>query len=329
MSRISGRVPGEPGDVYRTVEDLLQRFLIDTDTASDDAIAIMMALRHPDVEVEVLTTVAGNVGVEQATQNALYTTELCGSDVPVHVGAAAPMLRPLETAQYVHGHDGMGDCGLDLAGRQPASGRGVDVIVETVLGSPSEITIVAIGPLTNIAIALLRAPEIATVVKRVVIMGGTGVHGPGNVTPMAEFNFWVDPEAARIVARSGMPLEIVGWDASIRSALITAEREARIRAIDTKFSEFALDISGAVAAFTREAGLPGNDLPDPIAMAHAIDPSISKMTRLHVDVMVGDGPQRGVMEVDRLGFGGASPNIDLVADVASDRFFAMLHDACR
>lgn len=311
------------------MEDLLQRFLIDTDTASDDAIAIIMALRHPEVTVEALTTVAGNVGVDQATQNALYTVELCGSDAPVHVGAASPMLRPLETAQYVHGQDGMGDCGLDLSGRSPSEGRGVDVMVETVLASPGEITIVAIGPLTNVATALLRAPEIVTAVKRVVIMGGTGVHGPGNVTPMAEFNFWVDPEAARIVARSGMPLEFVGWDVSTRSALVTAQRQGEIRAIATKFSTFALDVSGAVAAFTRKAGLPGNDLPDPIAMAHAIDPSISNMIRLHVDVMVGDGPQRGVMEVDRLGFGGGSPNIELVTDVASDRFFAMLHGALR
>ncbi len=307
----------------------LKRILIDTDTGSDDAIAILMALRHPEVQVEALTAVAGNVEVGQAVQNALYTVELCGSDVPVHVGADAPMLCRLETAQYVHGQDGMGDCGLDLRGRTPAEGRAADVIVDTVLGSPGEITIVAIGPLTNLAIALLRAPEIADAVERVVVMGGTGVNGPGNVTPMAEFNFWVDAEAARIVARSGMPLEFVGWDVSIQSALVTAERDAELRALDTRYSDFALDVSSAVAAFARGAGLPGNDLPDPIAMAHAIDPSRSQMSRLHVDVMVGEGPQRGVMEVDRLGFGGATPNIDVVTDLPSDHFFAMLHAACQ
>ncbi|MYA75394.1 MAG: nucleoside hydrolase [Acidimicrobiaceae bacterium] len=305
----------------------MRRFLIDTDTASDDAVALVMALRHADINVEAITVVSGNVGLDQAVQNALYTVELCGADVPVYAGAASPMMRSLETAQYVHGEDGMGDAGLLLSGRVPAEGRGAEVIVETILGAPDEITLVALGPLTNVAIAVLLAPEIADAVDRVVVMGGTGVHGPGNVSAMAEYNFWADPEAAAVVSRAGFPIEFVGWDISIASAVVDADRHEAIKAIGTPLSKFAVDISQVVRRFAMENGLAGDDLPDPIAMAHAIDPSVATTQRLHVDVMVGDGPQRGVLEVDQLGFGGGEPNVDIVTHYPSDHFFSLLHAA--
>jgi purine nucleosidase len=302
----------------------MRRFLIDTDTASDDAVAILMALRHPDVRVEALTVVSGNVGLDQAVQNALYTVELCGADVPVHAGASKPMMRSLDMADYVHGADGMGDCGLPLHGRTPTPGRGADVIVDTILSAPGEITLVALGPLTNVALAVLRAPEIVDAVSRVVVMGGTGVHGPGNVSAMAEYNFWADPEAAQIVVRSGLPLELVGWDISIGSAVVDADRHARMAAIGTRYSEFAVSIARVVREYAMGYGMEGDDLPDPIAMAHAIDPAPSSVTRLWVDVMVGDGPQRGVLDVDQIGITDAAPNVDLVTHYPSDHFFGML-----
>ncbi|MEZ5245571.1 MAG: nucleoside hydrolase [Acidimicrobiales bacterium] len=304
----------------------MRRFLIDTDTASDDAVAILMALRHPEIQVEALTVVCGNVGLDQAVQNALYTVELCGADVPVHPGAARPMMRTLETADYVHGADGMGDCGLPLHGRIPAEGRGADVIVDTILGAPGEITLVTLGPLTNVALAVLRAPEIVDAVDRVVVMGGTGVHGPGNVSAMAEYNFWADPEAAQIVVRSGLPLELVGWDISISSAVVDADRHARMRAVGTKYSDFAVDIAQVVRRYAMAYGLEGDDLPDPIAMAHAIDPAPAEMTRLWVDVMVGDGPQRGVLDVDQIGITDGVPNLDLVTHYPTEHFFGMLFE---
>jgi len=302
----------------------MRRFVIDTDTASDDAVAIVMALRHPDVQVEALTVVAGNVGLEQAVQNALYTVEICGPPTPVHVGLSKPIMRTLQTAQNIHGEDGMGDCGLPLHGRAPAEGRAVDVLVDTILGSPGEITLVCLGPLSNVAAALLRAPEIATAVHRVVIMGGTGVHGPGNVSAMAEFNFWADPEAAHVVTASGMPLEFVGWDISITSAIVDAARHERLQAIDSPLSRFAVDIAQVVRRFCLEHGHEGDDLPDPIAMAHALDPSVSEISRMHVNVMFGDGGQRGVMEVDRLGYVGGEANVDIVTHYPSDHFFELL-----
>jgi len=307
----------------------MRRFLIDTDTASDDAVAIVMALRAPDVKVEALTVVAGNVALDQAVQNALYTVDVCGASVPVYCGLDKPIMRPLENAADIHGADGMGDCGLVLSGRTPAEGRAVDVIVDTILGSPGEITLVCLGPLTNIAAALLRAPEIAEAVERVVVMGGTGVHGPGNVSAMAEYNFWADPEAASLVTGSGMPLEFVGWDISITSAIKTPDRYATLEAIDTPLSRFAIDVSRAVKRFADDNGMEGDDLPDPIAMAHAIEPSVSEVSRLHVNVMFGDGGQRGVLEIDRMGFIGGEPNVDIVTHYPSDHFFEMLFSSLR
>jgi len=305
----------------------MRKFLIDTDTASDDAVAMCMALRHPDIDVLGFTVVAGNVPLDQALQNALYTVELCGSSVPVYAGAPAPMLRELQTAQDVHGQDGFGDIGLDLTGRTPAPGWGPEVIVDTIRSHPGDVTLVALGPLTNLAVALLWAPDIAEQVDRVVIMGGTGEHGPGNVTPSAEFNFWVDPEAVRVVLRSGMPLELVGWDVSIASAVVTDERRAEIRALDTPVAHFSLDIQATLASFAwNETRLAGPDFPDPIAMAHAIDPAPAVSEHLGVDIAIGPSPMRGAMIVDHFGFGGFGQNATIVTEYPEDRFFALLCD---
>jgi purine nucleosidase len=304
----------------------MRKFLIDTDTASDDAVAMCMALRHSDIEVLAFTVVAGNVPLDQAVQNALYTVELCGKDTPVYVGHERPMLRDLGTAQDVHGQDGMGDIGLPLHGRTPATGWAPEVIVDLIRANPGEITLVAIGPLTNLAAALLWAPDIAEKVHRVVIMGGTGEHGPGNITPTAEFNFWVDPEAVQVVLRSGMPLEFVGWDVSIASAVVTNERQQQLRSLG-ELGNFSIDIQATLQTFVwEETRLAGPDFPDPIAMAHAIDPSSATMERLGVDIAIGPDPMRGTMIVDHYGFAQLAKNVDVVTHYPEDAFFEMLYE---
>ncbi len=189
----------------------MRKFLIDTDTASDDAVAIIMAHRWVDVHVEAVTIVSGNVSVEQGAKNALYTLEVCKASTPVYIGCAKPMLRECSYAHWFHGDDGMGNKFYAEAKSKPQSAHAVDVIIDKIKTYPGEITIVTLGPLTNIATALLRAPEIASLVQRCVIMGGAA-NTVGNVTPAAEYNIWVDPEAAKIVFHSGMPCEMVGWE---------------------------------------------------------------------------------------------------------------------
>ena len=307
----------------------LRHLLIDTDTASDDAVALVMALRHPDVRIEAITVVAGNVPVDQGVQNALYTVELCGQEAEVFSGAGRPILRPLETAREVHGGDGMGDIGLELSGRTPASGHAADVIVDRIRARPGELTLVCLGPLTNVALALHKDPQIATEVADCVIMGGTG-KGPGNVTPVAEYNIWADPEAAKIVFESGMPLTLVGWDISCASAVIDAEAEAELRALDTELAHFAVDIQGVLTDFAHSVThLAGFDLPDPVAMAVAIAPEIAETEAVHTAIVTGDGLARGQTIFDWLGVTGQEPNVGVVRHVPRQVFLEMLHDALR
>jgi purine nucleosidase len=301
-----------------------RRFLIDTDTASDDAVALVMALRHPDIVVEAITVVAGNVPVELGVQNALYTVEICDANVPVHAGAAAPMMRELHTAQNVHGADGMGDIGLPLTGRRPAGIDAARVIVDLARKYPGELTIVTLGPLTNLALAVLAAPDIVPLVSRVVMMGGTG-QGPGNVTPAAEFNIWCDPEAADVVFRSDLPLEMVGWDISRVYATISEAESAEFRRLGP-IGEFCTDIQKVLLEFCRQVThLPGYDLPDPIAMAVAIDPTIGTDVReLFVTVETTGTRTLGETVVDHLGVCQQPGNVKVVLAASRERFVEML-----
>jgi len=308
----------------------MQRMIIDTDTASDDAVALVMALRSRSVFVEAITVVAGNVPLDKAVQNALYTVELCGASTPVYVGRHAPLLRPLETAQNVHGEDGMGDCGLPLFGRAPHAGHAVDVLVRAVDAAPGEITLVALGPLTNVAMAVLRDPDFVLKVGRCVIMGGAS-DGHGNVTPIAEYNAWADPEAAKIVFESGMPITMVGWDISRKFAVFAPHDVASLRAIDTPLAHFCMDIQAAVDQFAlTQTQLAGFDLPDPIAMAVALDPAVStESLTCAIVVDASDGVGRGQTILDHLGMTGRSRSVEVVLAADRARFVEMLHAAVR
>jgi purine nucleosidase len=275
--------------------------LIDTDTASDDAVALIMALRSPHVEVAAITTVAGNVSVEQATRNALYTVELCGMTVPVFTGAAKPLLRRLETAQWFHGIDGLGDHGFAPKLRKAEPGHAVDALIATVLANPG-IDIVTLGPLTNLALAISREPRIVANIGRCVVMGGAPCC-EGNVTPAAEFNIWVDPEAARIVFLSGLAVEMIGWQLSRFEAVIQAADIQQISDLKTPLSDFAIRCnSTGAAAYQVQTGEVGISLPDPIAMAILLDPSLKIASSMHfVEIETRSEVTRGMTVVDRLG----------------------------
>jgi purine nucleosidase len=304
----------------------MRPFFIDTDTASDDAVALAIALKHPDITIVGIGVVAGNVPLDMALQNALYTRDICNRhDVPVYAGESAPLAIPLETAQYVHGVDGMGDIGLELTGRSANAGHAVDELIRAAHEYAGALTLVTLGPLTNLARAIERDASIVSRIPRTVIMGAVADH-IGNVTPVAEFNMWADPLAVDIVVKSGLPIEFVGWDISRFYAVVDSEQAAELRAIGTPLAEFCVDIQATVAEFcATETKLAGFDLPDPITMAYAIDPTIATKTRrLHVAVEIESELTRGMVVMDVLELGHNEPNALVVMEADNARFIDML-----
>jgi purine nucleosidase len=287
---------------------LTRRILIDTDTASDDAVALIMAVVSPEVAIEAITVVAGNVPVEQGTSNALYVVELCRASVPVFEGAAAPLMRPLEPADWFHGADGLGDHGYRPRALHVAPGDAVDAIIRTVENNPG-IEIITLGPLTNLALALLRRPDLPAKVGRCVVMGGAPC-SEGNVTPAAEYNFWVDPEAARIVLRSQLPIELVGWQLCRGPAAVNEQEIDALLALGTPLAEFAVCCNSTAAlAYEKQTGEKGISLPDPTAMAVLLDPAVALESSQHfIDVQIDSGITRGMSVVDKLGVAGDARN---------------------
>ena len=283
-------------------------FLIDTDTASDDAVALIMALRAPDVRVAAITVVAGNVDVRQATRNALYTEELCGAIVPVYSGAEKPLLRPYHNATWFHGPDGLGDHDYPAPQRSAERLHAVDAIIETIEANPG-LVFVTLGPLTNIALALSKAPTIASKVSRCVVMGGAPCC-EGNVTPAAEYNVWVDPEAASIVMRSGLPVELIGWHLCRGEAVLGPSDIAYVAGFNTARARFAIECnSHARVALKTQTGEDGICLPDPIAMCLALDPTVgTDWSEYYVEIETQSELTRGMTVVDRLNVAGDERN---------------------
>jgi purine nucleosidase len=303
-------------------------FFVDTDTASDDAVALVIALRHAEVDVVGIGVVAGNVPLEFGVQNALYTTELCGrSEVPVHIGARAPLRLPLSTAQYVHGDDGMGDIGLALSGRVPHTTGAVDALLAASHAHAGVLTLVTLGPLTNVALAVQADPTLPRRLARVVVMGAVADH-VGNTNPVAEYNMWADPHAVEIVLAAGFPIEFVGWDISRHYAVIEPALADELRTL-SPLGSFCVDINAVVAEFcATDTKLAGFDLPDPIAMAYAIDPTVATETRrLHLAVETESELTRGMVVMDLLGLTDHEPNALVVTAADRQRFVAMLRAA--
>lgn len=275
-------------------------FLIDTDTASDDAVALIMALRAPDVSVAAITTVAGNVEVQQATRNALYTAELCGADVPVYSGADKPLLRRYTNATWFHGRDGLGDHNYPLPRQSPERLHAVEAIIDTVEANRG-LVIVTLGPLTNLALALAKSPAIAAKVSRCIVMGGAPCC-EGNVTAAAEYNIWVDPEAARVVMLSGLSIELIGWQLSRGEAVLHENDIRRIQELNNPLARFAIECNGrAREAYKIQTGEDGIALPDPVAMCIALDPTVgTEWSEHYVEVETQSELTRGMTVVDRL-----------------------------
>jgi len=289
-----------------------RRFILDTDTASDDAVAILMALRWPEVKVEAITVVSGNVPVEQGSLNARYTVELCGADVPVYEGAIRPLLREPAHAHFFHGPDGMGGMNYPAPLRPPVGGQAVTELIRRFGEAPGEITLVTLGPLTNIALALNLEPRLATWVKACYVMGGAACT-VGNITPAAEYNIWCDPEAARIVFHSGLKILMVGWELCRGGANLNNDEMKMVYGFNTALASFAIDCNKHAIETNRAwLGDPGLPLPDPVTMAIALNPAVCTNRSPHyVDVSCDVELTRGMTVVDRLGVTDKASNLDV------------------
>ena len=287
------------------------KYFIDTDTASDDAVALLMALEWDDVEVLGISIVSGNMSVEQGSINARYTVELCKKDIPVYVGADAPLVKKREHADWFHGPDGMGNMNYPAPKLEETNEDFIEVLNNHINQYPDEITLVTLGPLTNVANFIKKYPESFLKLKNIVIMGGAS-NTVGNVTPAAEYNIWCDPEAADIVFKSKHhDIAMVGWELCRGEANLTEEEMELAYSFKTEKADFTIDCNKhALDSSQNWLGDPGLGLPDPVAMAVALNPAVTtKVSRHNVQVVI-DGPARGMTIVDQLHVGESEPHID-------------------
>lgn len=300
------------------------RLIIDTDPGVDDAIALVMALTAETIAVDCLTIVAGNVDFDRQVANAQYVLELTdrANSVPVYEGARSPLLKDYETDEGFHGDDGLGGVSPPEPNRQTADGHAADRIVEAARSAPGEYTLVCLGPLTNLALALQREPDLEELLDDVWVMGGTRRPG-GTGSPAAEFNFWVDPDAAKVVTQSLDPT-LVTWDVCEDAALVDTETLERVTtaATPTGYHEFLSSVTATPRGATEDTrGLDGVVVADALVVAALVDPAVVADTdSASVAVDEREGLTRGYLAVDKLGVRDWSGAAQFVTGVNSRRF---------
>lgn len=301
----------------------MNKMIIDVDTGIDDAMAISYAFHSPNVELCAVTTTFGNITVEEATRNTLQVLELIGaSHIPVYMGAGKPLVRELkEKAKLFHGENGLGNVILPAPAASPQSQSAAEFIVSAIKAQPHELTLVTVGSMTNLALAIMSAPEIVSLVKRVVVMGGA-LTVPGNRTPVAEANICADPEAASFVFQSGIPITMVGLDVTMQT-LLTREHLQEWRKQDTAVGRFFADMCDVyMDAYALVRNVRGCGLHDPLAVGVVIDPTFVKAVPMHVEVDTSGGLSDARTIGDRRPNGNAPANIEVCLEVDHERFVA-------
>ena len=302
-----------------------RKIIIDTDPGQDDAVAILLALASPEIEVLGITAVAGNVPLSLTQKNARKICELAGRpDVAVYAGAERPLLRPLVTAEYVHGKTGLDGPDLPEPEMPLRDTHAVDFIIESLLSHEAEeITLCALGPLTNLALAMARAPEIVPRIREIVLMGGGCFEG-GNVTPAAEFNIYVDPHAARRVLDSGVPLTMFPLDVT-HKALTTRTRLDAFRALGNRAGVATAELLDFYERFDEEKyGTDGGPLHDPNVIAWLLKPEIYQGRHINVEVETASELTMGMTVADWWRVTDRPENVFFVRDLDADAFFALL-----
>lgn len=275
------------------------RIIIDCDPGHDDMAAILLAAWHETITIEAITTVCGNASVDNTTNNALRIVDAFGLDVPVYRGAELPLLNRYEFPAEFHGPSGLDSAGVDLpqTGRKAEAKHAVQAIIELVDANPGEISVVVVGPMTNLALAFGLRPDLAGKIKQIVFMGGSATEG--NITPAAEFNIWADAHAARMVFRSGVKLVMFGLNLT-HQTLLRRQDIAAVRAAHPGENAVADIIDFYCGTYYRFAGAdkPGAPLHDPCAIAYLIDPSLFEVRQLPGEVIVGDDESYGQTLID-------------------------------
>ncbi|WP_166866369.1 MULTISPECIES: nucleoside hydrolase [unclassified Salinibacterium] len=297
--------------------------VIDTDTAQDDCVALLIGLLDPAADLRAITMVAGNVGFAQQVRNAHLTLAAAGrlGEVPIHLGCQRPLVREWVSAENVHG-DGSGGLSLDDADTLPTSDEhAVDALIRLAAENPGELRIVAIGPLTNIATALVKDPDFAANVGSLWIMGGSN-NGRGNITAAAEYNFYVDPEAAKAVFAAGFDITVVPWDRlTLRDAVFSRDQLAEIGRIGTPLATFFTHIVETTLAFDESVGIPGSTHPDSLTAAVLLHPElVIDAAEYHVDVETGSDLTRGYSAMS-WGVHGLEANARVIERVDADGFY--------
>ena len=305
------------------IVEMKNKIIFDGDPGIDDALALLYALKNDDAELVGITTVGGNIGLDKTTKNALRILEITNNThIPVARGIEKPLLRENKSEGEVHGKDGLGNSNLPEPKIKEIDIHAVDFIIKTIMDNPNQITLVPVGPLTNVAVAVIKEPRIKDYVKDVVIMGGA-VTTFGNITPKSEFNIYTDPEAAKIVFESGLPITLVGLDVTMKT-LLTQKHLSEITKVSTPVTEFVKKIITHYMRFYQEVvGVNGCGMHDPLAMAVAIDKSLVRTRRLFVTVETRGEYTTGETVADLRGSkeGGVSPpNMDVCVEVDSERF---------
>ncbi|PHP26747.1 nucleoside hydrolase [Limimaricola cinnabarinus] len=302
-----------------------QKIIIDTDPGQDDAVAILLALASPELEVLGLTAVAGNVPLDLTQRNARQIVELAGRDTPVFAGCDAPLARPLVTAEHVHGKTGLDGIALPDPTLPLQESHGVDFIIETLRREPAgTVTLCPLGPLTNIATAFERAPDIVEKVQRIVLMGGGFFEG-GNITPAAEFNIYVDPEAAKAVFACGRPITVLPLDAT-HKALTSKAWIAEMRSMG-RIGEVVASWTDFFERFdTEKYGSEGAPLHDPCVIAWLLRPDLFSGREINVEIETQSELTLGMTVADWWGVTDRAPNALFIGEVDRDGFFSLLSE---
>lgn len=304
---------------------MMRKIILDCDPGHDDALAMLLAHANPNIDLLLITTVAGNQTVDKTTRNALNVAQLAGIPTPVAKGLSCSILGTQMVAPEIHGESGMDGPVFPTSDARPIQSHAVEAIIETLMGSDGDITLVCVGPLSNIGAALVREPKIASKIQEIVLMGGATYFG--NKTPAAEFNIVVDPEAARLVFESGIPITMVGLELT-HQATATADVVQRIEAINGPVAKLALELLEFFGStYKRVFGFDAPPIHDACAVAYVIDPDVFTTGHYHVDIETKGEFTAGMTVVDLYGVMEKPANVKVALKLDKDRFWDLMLDA--